>query len=52
MTPELLDLHHRCLRWISVAVEQAQNLADYGTTDPSGGRGRQQYPINHPLFPI
>lgn len=50
--PELQWLLGRCYVWIHIAVQQAQNMADYGTTDPTGGHARQQYPINHPLNPV
>jgi hypothetical protein len=45
-------LRARLARYAEVALRQAQNLADYGCEDPTGGRGVQQYPINHPLFPM
>lgn len=45
---ELALLRARCLVWIEIATQQAQNLADYGTADP-GGRGPQLFPITHPL---
>lgn len=48
---DLAALLDRLQRFASVALEQAQNQADYGTPDPSGGHGRQQYSITHPLFP-
>jgi hypothetical protein len=48
---DLLELRRRINRWIDVAAEQATNLMRYGTQDPTGGNGRQQYTIAHPMFP-
>lgn len=50
--PQTFDeLDRRMTRWIDVAAERASNLIRFGTEDPSGGAGRQQYAITHPLFP-
>ena len=45
------ELERRMALWLDIRVERLNNLRAFGTEDPTGGAGRQLYPINHPMFP-
>lgn len=49
--PPIVELEARTAQWIDIAFERALNRLKYGTDDPTGGHGRQLYPIAHPLDP-
>jgi hypothetical protein len=51
LIPELVELQRRIDHYIDVAFEQFENRIKYGTDDPTGGRGRQLYRLDSPLFP-